>query len=65
MGQNTRESNPEFEVFKTMLDETLAMPVAMSMGAEHIASPTFVQKYPNPLGRALERLSKEIEEALK
>lgn len=59
-----KDSNPEFKVFKAMLDETPAMPVAMSIGSEHTASPTFLQKYPSPLGKALDRLSKEIEEIL-
>lgn len=51
-------------VFKTMLDETPVIPAAMAMGAEHEHSPTYQQKYPSPLNKALEKLTLEIEEVL-
>jgi cellulose biosynthesis protein BcsQ len=54
----------EMGVFKTVLDETPAIPVAMAMGASHKYSPTYQQKYPSPLNRVLEKLTKEIEEVL-
>jgi cellulose biosynthesis protein BcsQ len=60
------EDNPEqLGVFKSMLDETPVIPAAMEMGAEHEHSPTYQQKYPSPLNKALEKLTLEIEEALK
>lgn len=54
----------EMDVFKTTLDETPVMPVAMAMGASPQHPPTYQQKYPSPLNRVLERLTTEIEEAL-
>lgn len=60
------KDNPEqLSVFKTMLDETPILPAAMAMGAEHAHGPTYQQKYPSPLNKVLEKLTLEIEEALK
>ena len=63
--QLARVEPQKLKVFKTMLDETSAMPVALSMGAAHDRSPTYQQKYPSPLNKVLEQLTKEIEEALR
>jgi len=54
----------EMGVFRTTLDETPVVPVAMAMGALPEHSPTYQQKYPSPLNRVLERLTTEIEEVL-
>ena len=51
-------------MFKTVLDETPVIPAAMAIGAEREHSPTYQQKYPSPLNKALEKLTVEIEEAL-
>jgi hypothetical protein len=51
-------------VFKTTLDETPVVPVAMAMGASPERSPTYQQKYPSPLNTVLRKLTDEIEEAL-
>lgn len=51
-------------VFRTTLDETPVVPVAMAMGASPEYSPTYQQKYPRPLNQVLDRLITEIEEAL-
>jgi hypothetical protein len=40
------------------------MPVALSMGAAQSHSPTYQQKYPRPLNKVLDKLTKEIEDAL-
>jgi cellulose biosynthesis protein BcsQ len=59
-----KDGPKQLGVFKTMLDETPLIPAALAMGAEHEHSPTFQQKYPSPLNKALGKLTLEIEEAL-
>lgn len=60
------KDNPEqLGVFKSMLDETPVIPAALALGAEQAHSPTYQQKYPSPLNKVLEKLTLEIEEALK
>jgi cellulose biosynthesis protein BcsQ len=54
----------EMGVFTVTLDETPAVPVAMAMGASSEYSPTYQQKYPSPLNRALKKLIAEIEKKL-
>lgn len=60
-----KKSPQELKVFRTTIDEAPAIPVAMSMGAAHKSSPTFQMKYPAPLNKVLDQLTKEIEEALR
>jgi cellulose biosynthesis protein BcsQ len=54
----------ELGVFRTTLDETQVVPVAMALGASPEYSPTYQQKYPRPFNRVLGRLAAEIEEML-
>ena len=69
-----KDGPTKFKVFKTMLDETPAIPVALSMGMRHqvikngkqtLVAPTYDQKYPRALFDTLEQLTKEIQEALR
>ncbi|MGB8984560.1 MAG: AAA family ATPase [Anaerolineales bacterium] len=72
--QLARDGPTKFKVFKTTLDETPAMPVALSLGMKHqvikngkqmLVAPTYDQKYPRALFDKLEQLTKEIQEALR
>jgi chromosome partitioning protein len=72
--QLAKDGPTKFKVFKTMLDETPAMPVALSMGMTHqiekngkhsLFAPTYDQKYPRALNDTLEQLTKEIQEVLR
>ena len=72
--QLAKDGPTKFKVFKAMLDETPAMPVALSMGMRHqvvkngkqtLVAPTYDQKYPRALSDALEQLTREIQETLK
>lgn len=69
-----RDEPTKFKVFKTMLDETPAIPAALSMGMGHQVdmngkdrhvAPTYDQKYPRALADTLEKLTAEIQEALR
>ena len=61
----SRQQAPAFKLLKTVMSETPLMPHALSLGADNPqAAPTFAQKYPDKLGRELDRLAEEIMEAL-
>jgi len=71
--QLANDGPAKFNVFKTILYETPAMPVALSMGMKHqivkngnttLVAPTYDQKYPRALADTLAHLTKEIKEAL-
>lgn len=53
-----------FKVFETPIDESPAMPAAMSMGAAAGKTVTFQQKYPGKLGEQIIALKDEVLEAL-
>lgn len=68
----SRRANAIFKVFDTTIDESPAMPAAMSMGAEgaNIEVPsrrtvTFQHKYPGKLGEQIITFKDEVLEALK
>lgn len=61
-----RQQPAAFKLLKSVMSETPLMPHALSLGAENPqAAPTFAQKYPDKLGRELDKLADEITEALK
>ena len=51
-----RKSEAIFQIFKTTIDETPAMPAAMAMGAFRDQKVTFQQKYPGKLGEKIQKL---------
>jgi chromosome partitioning protein len=72
--QLAKDGSPKFKVFKTMLDETPTLPVALSMGMNHqivkkgkqtLNAPTYDKKYPRALADTLAQLTTEIQEALR
>lgn len=60
-----RNGDPAFKLLTTVMIETASMPHAMSLGAENPqGAPTFTQKYPDKLGKLLDKLANEILELL-
>jgi chromosome partitioning protein len=71
--QLAKDGPSKLRVFKTTIDETPAMPVALSMGMQHqvivkgkqtLVAPTYDQKYPRALADNLAQLAREIQEVL-
>ncbi len=60
----SRSDGAGFKVFKTTIDESPAMPAAMSMGAVQGKTVTFQQKYPGKLGNSIVEFKDEVLEAL-
>ncbi len=61
-----KTGTPAFKLMKTIMIETPSMPHAMSLGAENPqVAPTLAQKYPDKLGKLLDKLADEILESLK
>jgi chromosome partitioning protein len=61
----SRKTGSGFKVFNTTIDESPAMPVAMSMGGELGKTVTFQQKYPGRLGEMIVTFKDEVLEALR
>lgn len=60
----SRKAGSIFKVFDTPIDESPAMPAAMSMGAVSGKTVTFQQKYPERLGEQVVAVKDEVLEAL-
>ena len=61
----SKHQAPAFKLLKSVMSETPLMPHALSLGADNPqAAPTFAQKYPDKLGRELDKLADEIMEVL-
>lgn len=61
----SRRSGSHFSVFNTAIDESPAMPAAMSMGGTLGKTVTFQQKYPGKLGEMIVAFKDEVLEALR
>ena len=60
----SRKASSIFKVFETPIDESPAMPAAMSMGAALGKTVTFQQKYPGRLGEQVVAVKDEVLEAI-